>query len=155
MKVKVVLLFSCVWLFVTPWTIACQAPLSMDFSGKNTGLPFPFSGDLPNPSIDFSLLFGKQILYHSATREALHMWYPCITLVLSLSNFCLCFNEHYVRWSKNVWTGLHYSSNPRLQIFPFEHFLTQTSLSFSLMFPFWFFFPAKEVSASQLKTLKL
>ena len=23
---------SCVWLFVTPWTVACQAPLSMGFS---------------------------------------------------------------------------------------------------------------------------
>ena len=31
MKVKVKLL-SCVWLFVTPWTVAYQAPLSMGFS---------------------------------------------------------------------------------------------------------------------------
>ena len=23
---------------VTPWTVACQAPLSMDSSGKNTGV---------------------------------------------------------------------------------------------------------------------
>ena len=30
--------FSSVQLFVTLWTIACQAPLSMDFSGKNTGV---------------------------------------------------------------------------------------------------------------------
>ena len=28
--------FSCVQLFVTPWTAACQAPLSMAFSSKNT-----------------------------------------------------------------------------------------------------------------------
>ena len=27
-------LLSCVWLFVTPWTIAQQAPLSMEFSKK-------------------------------------------------------------------------------------------------------------------------
>ena len=27
-----------VQLFGTPWTIACQAPLSMGFSGKNTGM---------------------------------------------------------------------------------------------------------------------
>ena len=25
-------LFSHVWLFATPWTVACQAPLSMEFS---------------------------------------------------------------------------------------------------------------------------
>ena len=24
--------------FATPWTVACQAPLSMDFPGKNTGV---------------------------------------------------------------------------------------------------------------------
>ena len=30
--------FSCVLFFVTLWTIACQAPLSMGFSSKNTGV---------------------------------------------------------------------------------------------------------------------
>ena len=35
-----------------PWTVACQAPLSMEFPGKNrSGLPFPPPGDLPNPGI--------------------------------------------------------------------------------------------------------
>ena len=29
---------SCVWLLATPWSVACQAPLSMEFSGKNTGV---------------------------------------------------------------------------------------------------------------------
>ena len=31
---------------VTPWTVACQAPLSMGFSGQEywTGLPFPSPG---------------------------------------------------------------------------------------------------------------
>ena len=43
----------CVLLFVTPWTIACQVPLSMGFSrqGYWSGLPFPSQGDLPNPGI--------------------------------------------------------------------------------------------------------
>ena len=45
--------FSRVWLFVTLWTVACQAPLSMGFYGQKywSGLPFPFLGDLPNPGI--------------------------------------------------------------------------------------------------------
>ena len=36
---------------VTPWTVACQAPLSMEFSRQDywSGLPFPASGDLPDP----------------------------------------------------------------------------------------------------------
>ena len=40
-------------LFVTPWTVACQTPLSMGFSWQKywSGLPFPSPGDLPNPGI--------------------------------------------------------------------------------------------------------
>ena len=36
-----------------PWTIACQAPLSMEFSRQEywSGLPFPPPGDLPDPGI--------------------------------------------------------------------------------------------------------
>ena len=43
-----------VWLFVTPWTIACQAPLSMEFSRQEywRELPFPSPGDLPDPGIE-------------------------------------------------------------------------------------------------------
>ena len=46
-------LLSCVWLFATPWTIACQAPPSMEFSRQEywSGLPFPSPGDLPDPGI--------------------------------------------------------------------------------------------------------
>ena len=44
---------SCVQLYVTPWTMARQEPLSMEFSRKEywSGLPFPSPGDLPNPGI--------------------------------------------------------------------------------------------------------
>ena len=44
---------SCVWLFVTPWTIAYQAPLSMGFSRQEywSGLPVPSLGGLPDPGI--------------------------------------------------------------------------------------------------------
>ena len=42
---------SRVWLFMSPWAIAHQTPLSMEFSRQEywVGLPFPFPGDLPNP----------------------------------------------------------------------------------------------------------
>ena len=45
---------SRVWLFATPWTVACQAALSMGFSRQEycSGLPFPLPGDLPNPGIE-------------------------------------------------------------------------------------------------------
>ena len=43
---------SCLTL-ATLWTIACQAPLFMEFSRQEywNGLPFPSPGDLPNPGI--------------------------------------------------------------------------------------------------------
>ena len=40
--------------FVTLWTIACQAPLSMAFPKQEnwSELPFPSPGDLPDPEIE-------------------------------------------------------------------------------------------------------
>ena len=40
--------------FSTPWTIAWQALVSMGFPRKKywSGLPFPSSGDLPDPEIE-------------------------------------------------------------------------------------------------------
>ena len=51
MKVKSL---SSVRLFVTTWTVAYQAPLSMGFSRQEywSGSPFPSPGDLPNPGIE-------------------------------------------------------------------------------------------------------
>ena len=45
---------SHVRLFVIPWTVAYQAPLSMGFSRQECwiGLPFPSPGDLPDPGIE-------------------------------------------------------------------------------------------------------
>ena len=53
MKVKVKLI-SHVWLFVNPWTVAHQVPLSMGFSRQEnwSGLPFPSPGDLSDPGIE-------------------------------------------------------------------------------------------------------
>ena len=43
---------SCLTL-ATPWTVTCQAPLSMGFSRQEywSGLPFPSPEDLPDPGI--------------------------------------------------------------------------------------------------------
>ena len=47
--------FVCsVQLFATPWTVARQVPLSMEFSRQEywSGLPFPSPGNLPDPGIE-------------------------------------------------------------------------------------------------------
>ena len=45
---------SHVQLFATPWTVPCQAPLSMGVSRQEfwSGLSCPSLGDLPNPGIE-------------------------------------------------------------------------------------------------------
>ena len=51
MKLK---LLSGVWFFVTPWTVVCQAPLSMEFSRQEywSGLPCPSPEDLLDPGME-------------------------------------------------------------------------------------------------------
>ena len=49
---------SYVQLFVTPWTVARQAPLSMRFPRQEycSELPFPSPGDLPKPGTEHASL---------------------------------------------------------------------------------------------------
>ena len=73
-------------LFVSPWTVVLQAPLSKGFFRQEywSGLPFPSLGDLPDPGIfptrgssrprdqtNVSCVscIGRWILYHCATWE--------------------------------------------------------------------------------------
>ena len=77
-----------VWVYVkvqvclcpTPWTIAQQALLSMEFSRQEywSGLPFPSSGYLLTQELNPGLLHCKQILYHLSYQ------------VISLLNWCFC-----------------------------------------------------------------
>ena len=64
MKVKVKS-FSCVWLFVTPWTVALQAPPSMGFSRQEcwSGLHFLLQGIFLNQGLNLGLPPCRQTLY--------------------------------------------------------------------------------------------
>ena len=54
---------SRVWLFVTPWTVAHQDPLSMGFSRQEywSRLPFPSPGDLPDAGIEHMSLMSPAL----------------------------------------------------------------------------------------------
>ena len=73
--------FSCVWLCVTLWTVALQAPLSMGFSRQEywNGLPCPPPGDLPDPGIKpvslKSPASAGRFFTTSTTWETLSIWY--------------------------------------------------------------------------------
>ena len=61
-----------VQVFITPWTVALQDPLTMEFPRQQcwSGFPFPTSGDLPDPGMESPPLVFLQwqaILFHCAT----------------------------------------------------------------------------------------
>ena len=79
--------FSRVWLFVTLWNVACQAPLSIGFSRQEywSGLPFPPAGDLPNPGIEPVSLWSPELaggfFTTSATWEAQAYTVLCVNYI--------------------------------------------------------------------------
>ena len=83
---------SRVQLFVTLWTAACQASLSMEFSRQEywSRLPFPSSGDLPNPRIKpFISCIGRRILYHQC-----HLGSPFRRYMLMKYLGVKCYDVH-------------------------------------------------------------
>ena len=83
--------FSRVRLFVIPWAIAHQAPLSMGFSRQEywSGLPFPSPGDLLYPKIDpgFPKLQADSCLSHQGIMQDLDAPGGRYAKNLSLANF--------------------------------------------------------------------
>ena len=95
--------FSRVQLFVNPWTVACQTPLSMGLFRQEywSGLPFPSPGDLPNPGIEPPSLaciscIGRWVLYHWAVGEALFFF-----LIYNCHQVNIANEDVGVPWYKN------------------------------------------------------
>ena len=79
-------------LFATPWTVAYQAPRSMEFSRQEywSGLPFPSPGDLPNPGIKP----GSPAL-QADTLQSEPPGKPCIhTSIFSYLSPCVSTKNH-------------------------------------------------------------
>ena len=71
-----------VQLFVTPWSVAHQAPPSMGFSRQEcwSGLPFPSPENLPNPGIQPSSPASqrlKGLLFKKKKSIQWGFWYTC------------------------------------------------------------------------------
>ena len=84
---------SCVWLFLTPWTIARQAPLSMEFPRQEywRGLPFPPGvSSWPRNQNRISCVSG----HCQAGSLPLHHLYPgTIDIVDKILCRCGCFTH--------------------------------------------------------------
>ena len=116
MKLSEVKSLSCVQLFATPWTVAQQAPLSMEFFRQEywSGLPFPPPGYLPNPGIKP----GSPSLQADALPSEPHMYifhlHHVKVLIFILSDFSLDFR--YQQFLASLYNHLAISVN-RLMIY--------------------------------------
>ena len=91
--------------FVTPWTVTCQAPLSMGFSrqGYGSGVLFPSSGNLPDPGNKPASLVSPALaggFFTTYTNLYLCLTPSCMVLV-TLTMFWRCIFSR-----KSFWTHL-------------------------------------------------
>ena len=77
---------------VTPWTVACQAPLSMGFSRQEywSGLLFSSLGDLPDPGMEPGLPHCRLILYQLSYERSPPLVILAFNLLLCVTSLS-CF----------------------------------------------------------------
>ena len=99
---------SCVWLFVIPWTVTLQGPLSMEFSRQESWsrLLFPTPGDLSDPGIKPTSLsppaLAGRFFYYCSTCEALKPSRPCNLSLSKMRKSKWILWSYWVR-SKKAW----------------------------------------------------
>ena len=79
-----------------PWTVACQAPLSMKFSRQEywSGLPFSSPGDLPDPGIKPR---SPVLQVDSLPTKPLGKPSVYVCAILCVYNFSIClYNFNYI-----------------------------------------------------------
>ena len=100
-------MFSHIQLFETPWTVACHAPLSIEFFRHQywSELPFPSPGDLPDSGIEPNLPHCRQIIY-----PLNHQGSPIITS-MSLKNKIQLTLFHQM-WKSLIYLKLIFKKMP-------------------------------------------
>ena len=119
--------FSCVRLFVTLWTVTCQAPLSMGFFRQDywSGLPRLSPGELPDPGIEptspvapalqvdslllshwRSLGIREFFLNFLAIDEWFYVYFPSdsISLCFGLCSYTFCLRPPLVHSERTGWS---------------------------------------------------
>ena len=94
-------LLSRVQLFVTPWTVVYEAPLSMEFSRQEywSGLPFPSPGDLPGPGIKLRspTLQADALLSEPPGKLKRHKIYITHTKDITTWDYWWLYDQHILR----------------------------------------------------------
>ena len=84
-----VLLLSCIWLFVIPWTVVHKPPLSMEFSRQEYWGRFPF----PSP-VSLSSIQHRIWRFHDHLNVSIQNQLHCASLLPSLPASYWCAPRH-------------------------------------------------------------
>ena len=114
-------------LFATPWSVACQAPLSMAFFKPEywSGLSFPSPGDLPDPGLlhcrqtPYRLSYqGSSLSYNIYSFHKFHLNLPLsiffFTKIMVVTNYtviehwfymytCDTYYIQYISQNSQIW----------------------------------------------------
>ena len=104
---------------MTPWTVACQAPLSMEVSRQEywSGSPFSVLGDLPNPGIEpgSATLQAGSLLSQPPGKTFIHLTSPLIKILKNV------FNKSFMNYFPlSIFLSLHISVKDSLSDFSFK-----------------------------------
>ena len=98
--IRIVCVLNRVWLFGILWTVALQAPLSMEFSRQENwnGLPFSTPGDLPDLGIEPTspTLTGR--FFTTSTTWEDEIFYKFSLLPSTFLNICPLFSPATLQW---------------------------------------------------------
>ena len=109
--------FSHVWLFTTRWTVARQAPLSVEFSRQEywSGLPCLLQGIFLTQGPDLHLVspsFGRQESCPTPCDPT-----DCSTPASSVLHYFLGFAQTHVHWVGDAFQPSHLLSSPSPPVF--------------------------------------
>ena len=115
----------------TPWTEACQAPLTMGFSRQIhwIGLPFPSPGVLPNPGTEPGSPHCRQILYRLSYEGST----LCLGVTKFLTVLCVChiYPSFTLPWPWILFLKYLWCFVNTLILFETQHRFHQFHLGFS------------------------
>ena len=105
--------FSCVWLSVTSWTVAHQAPLSLESSRQEcwSGLPFSFSrGTFPTQGSNLRLLCPLHRRRTEPSGKPCVHWGTDVSVHTSHTAFpCTCLTYWHSPWESRLPLGQGHS----------------------------------------------
>ena len=138
-----VLVLTCVWIFVTPWAVDCQVPLSMGFSRQEYWMSCYslLQGIFPNQGSNMGLLHWSRILYclsHQGSPNLIFFPFIFISWRLITLQYCSGFC-HTLTWISHGFTCVPHSDPPsRLPLHPIPLGLPSAPApSTCLMHPAW------------------